>query len=152
MHENFELGLRQIILESSISGKLEGNIHMMEALTVDWPASMAKCYLAARIDGDKVRGFARSLSLGSDSIFWEHIEMWKEAHYQIRDSFDKDLYSVAGYQFAQALVEATGGPLEHGGILPYIIPDILPPIVIPNKVVVAADLVSGLLYGITERE
>ncbi len=34
-------------------------------------------------------------------------------------------------------------------ILPYIIPDILPVIVIPEPVVVASELTAGLLYGIT---
>jgi hypothetical protein len=104
MHENWELGIRQTIFESSISGKMDGQIHMMEAVTVDWPATMITCYLAAQIDAENIMSFVRSLSLGKDFIFWEHIETWKEAHYQIRDSFDNDLYSLAGYQFAHTLV------------------------------------------------
>jgi hypothetical protein len=141
-----------MILEPSISGKLDGYMHTLEALTTDLPASMVKCYYAARIDGENIRRFAQSLTLGKDFIFWEHIEMWKEAHYAIRDSLNNDLYSVAGYQWAHTLVEATGGSRVNGGILPYIIPDILPVIVIPRPAIVAADLVAGLLYGITERD
>jgi hypothetical protein len=44
------------------------------------------------------------------------------------------------------------GADRTNGILPYIIPDILPPIVIPEPVVVASELAAGLLYGITQRE
>lgn len=46
----------------------------------------------------------------------------------------------------------SGSKVENGGILPYIIPDILPVIVIPEPVVVASELVAGVLYGITKRD
>ncbi len=63
------------------------------------------------------------------------------------------MYAAAGHVFGTTLVKATGGLIPafntNGGILPYIIPDILPPIVIPEAGIVAADLAAGILYGIT---
>lgn len=68
------------------------------------------------------------------------------------------LFAQAGSIFGETLVKVTGGPVDNysnqtnGGWLPYIIPDILPPIIIPKKDVAAAELMAGILYGITQQE
>jgi hypothetical protein len=53
----------------------------------------------------------------------------------------------------KTLVQTTGGAvypeIKTGGILPYIIPDILPVIVIPEKEKDAAEIAAGIMYGIT---
>lgn len=67
----------------------------------------------------------------------------------------QNLYASAGSIYAQALIEITGGPIPVYGAsatIPHPHIPSLPPIVIPEKVDIAADIFAGLLYGITEQE
>jgi hypothetical protein len=159
VHLDVQLGLQQVIFEPSFGGKIEGQTRIAEAAVIDWPISMITCYHAAKSDLQNILTLGSKLTTNTDEIFWSNLGIWKDARTQIHQLLDQHLYGAAGHVFAHALVEATGGPIPdysyhkaNGGILPYIIPDILPPIVIPEPAVVAADVVAGLLYGITKRD
>lgn len=100
--------------------------------------------------------FYERVATNGTEIFWSHLDTWSAARKQINELRSKHLYAEAGYVFGKAVVEATGGPLpnyySNGKILPYIIPDILPVIVIPPGVEAGAEIAAGILYGITQRE
>ena len=84
----------------------------MEGLTrvmlPQWPVLMLECVQAAQIDSQNIMSFMSRLSLGTEYIFWNHIDEWKAAHYDIKDSLNQDLYKEAGYYFGHALVEVSG--------------------------------------------
>lgn len=75
---------------------------------------------------------------------------WSNTWQHMKYYFSHSRYDLAGQAFAQTLVAVSGGPIGEEIPHPHI-PN-LPPIVIPQKVDIAADLFAGLVYGITQEE
>lgn len=97
--------------------------------------------------------FAGRLGLYGTDLYFENRHKWNAAGGKSDFLRHYNLYGEAGSVYAQTLIDVTGGPIPlYGKQIPQIHIPNLPPIVIPEKIDIAADIFAGILYGIAEEE
>lgn len=85
-------------------------------------------------------------------LFFHNSELWEQAYDDATYFKQEQQYMAMGSVYADALVMAVNGGVPEGSLIPHPHIPNLPPIVIPKKVDVAADIFAGVLYGITEQD
>jgi hypothetical protein len=154
------LGLSQMLFEHSIQGKMDGATNFVEGFVVYGPETFTTCANAVQEDMQNLATFAGRLNLYGFDIYFANKHEWVAAGSRAEYYRHKNEYEAAGSMYAKTLIELTGGPIPvygtqntaQGIAIPHPHIPSLPPLVIPEKVDVAADIFAGILYGITEQE
>ena len=146
-----KLGWQQVMFGRDFNERLEGVERLFYRQFLGIPNTFANCLTAVGMEMPHLANLV--VALQSTDFFWDNINQWSVAHQQIKQAQAEKAYALAGYVLGKTLVQTTGGAvypeIKTGGILPYIIPDILPVIVIPEKEKDAAEIAAGIMYGIT---
>jgi len=100
-----------------------------------------QCHDAFKADSDILKAMAHQLR--HSNMFWMRPEWWRGVRQNVKPLRKAMAYEEAGREFAQILVNAIGGPIEHEPkTVEYPKTDFM----------MATDMAAGVLYGITDEQ